>query len=170
MPRCRRPLARRARTRRPQLRRGPAAWSATRTSASQQNWLLMNRHNHGAPGSHSKRKQDDDKRSDFHGTPQAVNHEHERGAGRLIISRRRVVGRQSQPKKPLSTHVRQKSPVSDFLGAFGCCSSRICAGCDSLRRPRAPVNRCGLLAPVNRNRYPIAARQIKEVKPGLWMA
>jgi hypothetical protein len=56
-----------------------APWSATRTSASQQNWLLMNRHNHGAPGSHSERKQDDDKRSDFHGTPQAVNHEHERG-------------------------------------------------------------------------------------------
>jgi hypothetical protein len=129
MRRCRRPLARRARTRRPQLRRGPAAWSAIRTSASQQNWLLMNRHNHGAPGSRSKRKQDDDKRSDFHGTPQAVNHEHERGAGRLITSRRRVVGRQSQPEQPLSTHVRQKSPVSDFLGAFGCRSSGIGAGC-----------------------------------------
>jgi hypothetical protein len=89
----------------------------------------MNRHKHGAPGSHSKRKQDDDKRSDFHGPPQAVNHEHERGAGRLIISRRRFVGRQSQPEQPLSTNVRQKSPVSDFLGAFGCRSSRISAGC-----------------------------------------
>jgi hypothetical protein len=61
--------------------------------------------------------------------PQAVNHEHERGAGRLIISRRRVVGRQSQHEQPLATHVRQKSPVSDFLGAFGYRSSRICAGC-----------------------------------------
>jgi hypothetical protein len=115
MPRCRRPLARRARTRRPQLRRGLAAWSATRTSASQQNWLLMNRHNHGAPGSHSKRKQDDDKRSDFHGNPQAVNHEYERGAGLLIISGRRVVCRHARTT-PLN---RRSSEITTFWGLLG---------------------------------------------------
>jgi hypothetical protein len=175
MPRCRRPLARRARTRRPQLRRGLAAWSATRTSASQQNWLLMNRHNHGAPGSHSKRKQDDDKRSDFHGNPQAVNHEHECGAGRLIISRRRVVCRHARTT-PLN---RRSSEITTFWGLLGIAhlgfaqgvacrqphrscswkSFRCAAGVGPIRqsKPAGSVSRHG--ASRLRQHYPPAARQ-----------